>query len=136
MKPYLFLIRGLPGSGKTTLAKTLVAAFYNAGTEVCHTEADQYMTDDNGEYKFDPKKLPAAHTQCQKHTERAMVESVPVIIVSVSSPIAVSMMIGVTDLAVKYGYQVVVMESRGNYKSEHNVPESTLERMRDNWENV
>ena len=43
----LFLLRGLPGSGKTTLAKSLGGM---------HIEADNYFMVD-GEYKFDASKL-------------------------------------------------------------------------------
>jgi tRNA uridine 5-carbamoylmethylation protein Kti12 len=42
----LILLRGLPGSGKTTLAKSLVTKDY------CHKEADMYFVDEFGNYKF------------------------------------------------------------------------------------
>jgi predicted kinase len=35
----LFLLRGLPGSGKSTIAKSLVNKDY------CHKEADMYFVD-------------------------------------------------------------------------------------------
>ena len=53
MKAYI--IRGLPGSGKTTLAKA-ISAFEMA--------ADDYFTSPDGEYKFDPAKLRQAHADC------------------------------------------------------------------------
>jgi predicted kinase len=62
---HLFLIRGLPGSGKSTLADAL---------GVFNTEADQYFVDEDGNYNFDPSKLPQAHAQCQEDT-RASLES-------------------------------------------------------------
>ena len=43
----LFILRGLPGSGKTTLAKSIGAV---------HFEADMYFMEGN-EYKFDVTKL-------------------------------------------------------------------------------
>ena len=55
----LFLLRGLPGSGKSTFAKAL--------TGVYTIEADRYFMDGD-EYKFDPSKLKDAHAWCQNTT--------------------------------------------------------------------
>ena len=52
---HLFLVRGLPSSGKSTLAEKL-------GLPVC--EADQYFEVD-GEYHFDASELGDAHKWCQ-----------------------------------------------------------------------
>lgn len=57
------LMRGLPGSGKSTRA---LAALKKAGTEgksaiIC--SADEFFMK-NGTYEFDAKKLSAAHKQC------------------------------------------------------------------------
>jgi adenylate kinase family enzyme len=58
----LILLRGLPGSGKSTFAKTLGGI---------HIEADQYFME-NGEYKFDASKLKYAHQYCQSQTQAWM----------------------------------------------------------------
>ena len=50
----LILLRGLPGSGKSTFAKSLGGI---------HIEADQYFMQD-GEYKFDASQLKHAHNYC------------------------------------------------------------------------
>lgn len=55
----LYILRGLPGSGKSTLALSL----YNV--EVFSAD-DHFMVE--GEYRFDPSKLPAAHAACQDAT--------------------------------------------------------------------
>lgn len=46
----LLLIRGLPGSGKSTMAKEYAKAGY------VHCEADQFFEID-GQYRFDASKL-------------------------------------------------------------------------------
>ena len=62
----LFVVRGLPGSGKSTYAKTLVQPS-------AHFEADQYFVR-GGKYNFDPSKLKDAHADCLARTRKAMVE--------------------------------------------------------------
>ncbi len=54
MEKVLYIVRGIPGSGKSTFAKQLVGADFL----VC--EADKYFMVD-GEYKFDATKLKQAH---------------------------------------------------------------------------
>lgn len=130
MKPYLFLIRGLPGSGKSTLARQMAPALL-----AVHYETDMWMVDDAGNYKFDPSKLSTAHRYCQEHTADVMRRRRQNVIVS-NTFVRKWEMDPYADMAIKYDYQLVIVEARGNYGSVHNVPETTMERMRDNWENV
>jgi shikimate kinase len=58
----LFIVRGLPGSGKSTIAKQLS---YN------HFEADQYFERD-GEYNFIPSEIGNAHQWCRHQVRNAM----------------------------------------------------------------
>jgi predicted kinase len=62
----LTLVRGLPGSGKTTAAKAL-ALKTGAGL----ASADDHFERD-GEYRFNPAELPAAHAACQAETRRLL----------------------------------------------------------------
>lgn len=62
-KGTLVLLRGLPGSGKSYLAEVL-RKLSGAEMDVCSAD-DYFMVD--GEYKFDPSKLPEAHMQCQSN---------------------------------------------------------------------
>ena len=57
----LILIRGLPGSGKSTMARVKYPNHI-------HLEADMYFEDDKGNYNFDPKKLKEAHKWCLETT--------------------------------------------------------------------
>lgn len=53
----IYLIRGLPGSGKSTLGKML--------TEMS-IAADDWMQNEYGQYSFQPKLLQYAHESCQR----------------------------------------------------------------------
>ena len=55
-----FILRGMSGGGKSTLAETLCSAMTNA--VVC--SADSYMYDDDGNYCFKPELLQDAHQMC------------------------------------------------------------------------
>jgi 2-phosphoglycerate kinase len=54
----VYILRGVPGSGKSTYAKRLT----RWGGVIC--SADNYMVDEKGNYCFDPKKLPQVHSLC------------------------------------------------------------------------
>lgn len=60
----LYLVRGLPGSGKSTLAATLAPGHAYA--------ADDLFVGEDGIYRFDPKRLPEAHADCQARTSAAL----------------------------------------------------------------
>ena len=56
MEKILYIVRGIPGSGKSTFAKTLGGQ---------HFEADMYFIDESGNYKFDITEIKLAHEWCQ-----------------------------------------------------------------------
>ena len=60
--PTLTLVRGLPGSGKTTWTKNNAVKWSRA------IAADDYMVDEAGNYAFNPARLTWAHQQCQLAT--------------------------------------------------------------------
>ena len=120
----LFLLRGLPGSGKSTLAKSIGGS---------HMEADKYFMD-MGEYKFDPTKLKEAHAWCQNAVKMYMSSSIEKITVSNTFTQEWEMQ-PYYDLAEKYGYRVysLVVENVHNGKSIHNVPEESINKMRERF---
>jgi len=67
-KPTITIIRGLPGSGKTTKA---VQICIEVGTAT--TSADDFFVGMDGIYRFNPAKLPEAHATCQAST-RSLLE--------------------------------------------------------------
>lgn len=72
----LILIRGLPGSGKTTLANLISD---NGKHQVF--SIDQYFTDSDGNYSFDYSKNYLAYKHCEENTEKAIEAGNKIVIV-------------------------------------------------------
>jgi predicted kinase len=132
----LYIVRGIPGSGKSTFAKRLVEHDFL----VC--EADKFYVDkETGEYNFDFSKIKDAHKFCQETVETYMKDSL--VNDQFYREIAVSNtftqeweMEPYIKLAEKYGYMVftVIVENRHGGKNIHGVPEDKLQIMKDRFE--
>jgi tRNA uridine 5-carbamoylmethylation protein Kti12 len=70
------VLRGLPGCGKSTLARLLANAARSRGISVGICSADDYFVDAIGEYRFNPLMLDMAHQDCRDRFD-AMLESNP-----------------------------------------------------------
>lgn len=129
MNKVLYIVRGLPGSGKSTFAKILTG-----GSGPTHYEADMYFMQD-GKYKFDASKLRFAHEWCKDRVLMDMMKEVPAIGVSNTFTQEWEMQ-AYMDLAKEYGYTVftIIVENRHGGVNEHNVPEDVLTKMRDRFE--
>ena len=116
----LIIIRGLPGSGKTTLALQLLSTMEDA----CWFEADQYFTDSNGVYTWDGNKIGAAHSKCQENTEAALHRGQTVI---VSNTFTLKReLLPYFDMIQELGKNPTVYTCQSNYGSVHTVPAATL----------
>jgi len=61
MSKICYILRGLPGTGKSMLAKTLMSGAYPKGWGVIFSTDDLFLVD--GEYQFDPSKLGEYHAK-------------------------------------------------------------------------
>ena len=124
----LYIVGGLPGSGKSTYARTLVAPS-------AHFEADQYFMK-GGKYVFDPSKLKDAHGDCLARTRKAMASGKHKV-VAVSNTFTMKWEVQpYIDLGNELGWTVRVIRMTGDYGSIHDVPKDSIERMRGRFEPI
>jgi predicted kinase len=122
----LYLFRGLPGAGKSTLARSL--AIHE------HYEADFYFMRGNG-YEFDASKLKDAHEWCRDIVMMAMKRGEKRIAVSNTFTQEWEME-AYYQLAKDFGYRVhsIIVENRHDGVNEHGVPADKLEQMKNRFQ--
>jgi predicted kinase len=122
----LYIIRGLPGSGKSTMAKKLVG-------DGNFFEADMYFIDSaTGEYKFNPTFLWMAHAWCQAAVESHMEKGLDVAVSNTFT--TMREMREYLQMAEKHNYSPVVIHMESQFESIHGVPAETMDKMRARWE--
>lgn len=125
----IYLLRGLPGAGKSDLAATLESAFKCQGYRVIVACADDYFMVD-GEYIFDANKLGRAHQECKHTVECAMDQGWDKIIIANTSTTTKELRPYI-KMAEAHDYRVVslIVENRHGNTNIHDVPDEALERM-------
>lgn len=116
------IVRGLPGSGKST---------YAASLGVKHLEADMFHME-NGVYRFVLENVGLAHSWCMDETRMALIDRLPVVVSNTFTRIYE--MIPYFTMAAEFKVPVTIVEMRGSYGNVHNVPEQVLASMRQRWE--
>lgn len=125
----LYLIRGVPGSGKSTFAKEL----FDKGVVHANIEADMYFEGHWGEYRFDPSQLGDAHKWCQDRTCLYLKEGWSI---AVSNTSTTEKEVKVySDIAKQYGATFVslVVENRHGGVNTHGVPPEKIEQMKNRF---
>ena len=74
----MFILRGLPGSGKSTVADALFDK-YQGNAVIC--SADYYRYNKQGEYVFSIESLQETHAKCQRRAEKYCGQHKPVVII-------------------------------------------------------
>lgn len=126
MDTALIILRGLPGSGKSSLA-----ALLSEEGKYPVFSIDNYFTDhETGEYKFDPYQNHLAYKQCEMRTEDSMKNGARKIFVDNTFTIEWEME-PYFKLASRYNYAVfvVTVENRHGNTNIHNISTEQLEKM-------
>ena len=126
MNKVLYIVRGIPGSGKTTFAQSLGCPVF---------EADMFFVNKQGVYNFDGSKIKDAHTWCQEMVEDEMFNQHEKVAVSNTFTQEWEMKT-YYDMAKTYGYTVfsVIVENRHGGENLHGVPEDKVEIMKNRFE--
>ena len=122
----LILIRGLPGSGKTTLATSLDARFR-------HFEADQFFETEDG-YNFIPSKIGHAHEWCQRMVKGCLEDGLDVVVANTFT--TKKELQPYLDMADQSGIIPNIVTCNGKFGSIHDVPLHTIIKMEDRWEDL
>ncbi|WP_114969928.1 AAA family ATPase [Rhodoferax ferrireducens] len=118
----LVLIRGLPGSGKSTMASVLVMVGYK------HFEADMFFEID-GIYRYDATRIREAHDWCKHMTRDALSRGENVVVSNTFT--RVNEMAPYLEMGAG---KIRVIEAKGTWENSHGVPRQMVDRMAARWE--
>ncbi|KAM4794813.1 NEDD4-binding protein 2-like 1 [Rhinophrynus dorsalis] len=135
---HIYLLRGLPGSGKSSLARKLKRDFPSAIV----FSTDDYFIMEDGTYLFNHDLLPEAHKWNQKRARKAMNRGKTPIIID-NTNIQAWEMKPYAVMALENEYQVIFREPDTSWKfnvrelarrNSHGVPRDKIQRMKDVYE--
>jgi len=129
----LILLRGLPGSGKSTFGKIILQLPYNDEPEIL--SADDFFEIGGGGYQFDPSKLKEAHNYCQfRCSERMRQQKARIVVANTFTQ--EWEMDEYFKMAERYNYRVhtVIVENRHGNENVHGVPGEKIIQMKNRFE--
>jgi tRNA uridine 5-carbamoylmethylation protein Kti12 len=129
----LILLRGIPGSGKTTLGKSILRCVSTDDPDVI--SADDYFMDSNGNYNFDALKIKEAHNDCQQRCANKMKNEFSKIVIANTFTQEWEME-KYYEMAERYNYRVhsVIVENRHGGVNIHNVPDEKINEMKNRFQ--
>lgn len=122
---YLVLIRGIPGQGKSTLARHLEHSGF------VHIETDMYYNR-FGRYNWSPDELTRAHRWCLTTTQALLMNRGKVIVSNTFTQFRE--MEEYVEYAKQFGFGIDLYTMTSQYQNTHDVPQATLERMKARFE--
>jgi len=132
--PHMVLIRGVQGTGKSTLAKKLLAMYDDQFVKAFHYEADMYFVDEEGNYKWDVNGVAEAHNWCQRMARLGVLTGN---IVIVSNTFTLNReMVPYIDMAKKAKAHTTIIECKQVFGNVHDVSDAVVKRYQNRWQEV
>lgn len=123
----LWMIIGIPGSGKSTKAKE-IAEIYN----IKIFEADMFFIDKNGKYCWKGDLLPKAHGWCYDKIEDELKAGHSVIVANTF--LKRKDRKRYIDLAKQFNAEIEVITCTGNFQNIHGVTPEKIQIMKDKFQ--
>ena len=135
-------LRGTSSSGKSAFANYLAMLYdYNIKVpldkgEAAICTADDYFTDKDGKYNFDPTYLAAAHEHCRNGFRAAIKHNVGLVIVANTSCSLWEFQDYIKE-AEEAGYSIIslVLEKRHKNKNNHGLTEDMIKKQENKLRN-
>lgn len=129
-KKKLIIIRGPVGTGKTTMAKAILAKY----PEYKHLEVDMVFTDKDGGYHFNLLELGKACEWCATTAEQYMNEGHSLV---VSNPFSQIWEMEIYFMVAKsLDYEITLMDCMTFFGNPHNVEQKVIDAQRERWESA
>lgn len=122
-QPILIIVRGVPGSGKSTFAEKIVKAIPDSA----HYESDTFFMR-GGKYVWKPELAFVAHRICEEKTAKSL-DKRKVTVVS-NTFTRESELKNYFTLAAEKNTKVIVFRMENSFTNVHGVPDETLKKMK------
>ena len=138
---YAFILRGIPGSGKSTVARWILngalSHWMDTSAAIIHSTDDLCMVD--GEYRYDPLLAPERHVQNLANFVESLESKIPCVIVD-NTNVKVQYYEPYLRAAQEHGYTPVIVEMAhpplevAVERNTHGVPYEIINQMILDWE--
>ncbi|GBF51663.1 AAA domain protein [Leptospira ryugenii] len=129
MEKTLLLLRGLPGSGKSTFVELLKSL-----SPVVAFSLDEYFLNEEGIYHFNYRENHKAYKQCYTNVHQAMKDSISFLIVD-QTFVSFREIKPYLDLALEFSYKtfVLTVENRHDGENQHGISDTQLVKMAESY---
>lgn len=148
--PKLYIVRGLPGSGKSTYADKLVhrdndelvkkisetgdMSLRSQFKIIKHWEADMFF-ETATHYAFDARLLRVAHQWCYSNVVKHLRNGYDVVVSNTFTTLnEMAKYLEINDLVDDVDIEIIEMKTQ--FKSIHNVPDEKFEQMKNRWQEI